>query len=55
MEDNTYRDLSCILMQELYENGLFDINEITKKYRMNKEFKMALQEIYHEYFPDEEE
>lgn len=53
--NDTYRDLSCILMQELFENGLFDINEIAKKYRMNKKFKMALQEIYCEYFPDVEE
>jgi hypothetical protein len=47
-----YKDLTAILMQELFENDLFDIEELAEKYTMNNETKNALKELYNEYFEE---
>lgn len=46
----TYYSLTAILMQELFENDLFNIKELADKYTMNKEQKTTLKELYNEYF-----
>ena len=53
MEENVYESLTAILMQELFENGLFDINELATKYRFNNEMEVALKNIYNEYFGED--
>lgn len=45
-----YKDLTAILMQELFENDLFDLKELADKYTMTEEQKTALKEIYNIYF-----
>jgi hypothetical protein len=50
MED--YKDLTAILMQELFENDLFNIEELAKKYDMGKELKNCLLKVYKEYFEE---
>lgn len=52
MKENIYEDLTAILMQELFENGLFDINEIASKYTMTDKCKDCLLAIYNEYYSD---
>lgn len=47
-----YFGLTAILMQELFENGLFNIEEISNKYTMSAEQKTTLKEIYNIYFEE---
>lgn len=48
-----YYDLAAILMQELFENGLLDIDALQDKYEMTNEFKQCLVDLYNEYFYEE--
>ena len=45
-----FYSLAAVFMQELFENGLFDINELSNKYNLNREQQRALKEIYNEYY-----
>lgn len=47
-----YKDLTAILIQELFENGLFNIEELAEKYTLNGNTKNALKELYNEYFEE---
>ena len=53
MKENIYECLTAILMQELFENGLFDIDEISKKYTMDEETETVLKELYKEYYGED--
>lgn len=54
MPENIHENLTAILMQELFENGLFDINELTEKYTFSEELKEALTATYNQYYKEEE-
>ena len=47
---SNFKDLSAILMQELFENDLFNIDYIANKYNMNEQLKALLTNLYEEYF-----
>lgn len=50
----TNKSLVYILLQELFENDLFDLDELADKYTMTSEQAHALQNIYDElYYCDE--
>lgn len=51
-EKEKYNYLTAILMQELFENGLFNIEELAEKYTMGKEQRQTLTELYNTYFED---
>ncbi len=53
MKENIYEGLTAILMQELFENGLFDISELVVKYRLNANQTNALKELYDEYYGED--
>lgn len=53
-KENIYEGLTATLMQELFENGLFNIDEIAEKYTLSDKQKNALTNIYSEYFGDDE-
>ena len=50
-----YYCLTAILMQELFENDIFNIEELSKKYTMNKAQETALEELYNVYYGQFEE
>lgn len=49
-----YKDLCAILTQELFENDLFNIDELAKKYNFSQELRNTLTTIYNQYFDDED-
>lgn len=51
-KENIYEGLTAIFVQELFENGLFNIDEIAEKYTLSDKQKNALTNIYSEYFGD---
>lgn len=50
----TIESLVYILMQELFENDLYDIEELTEKYTLNNEQVNNLNTIYNELYGAEE-
>lgn len=44
------KQIIYILIQELYENELFDIKELQEKYSLTAKQKIALQKIYNEIY-----
>ena len=50
----TIESLVYILMQELFENGLYDIEELTEKYTLNSEQVKELTNIYNELYGEQE-
>ena len=48
-----YYILSAVLMQELFENGLFDLEEIAEKYSLDSNVKESLEELYENYYGEE--
>ena len=54
-EKDIYYTLTAILVQELFENDLFDIEELAKKYTLNKDTKDTLTKIYKRYYEIDEE
>ena len=53
MKENIYEDLTAILMQELFENGLFNIDELVVKYTLDANQTNALKEVYDEYYSED--
>ena len=49
-EKDIFYCLTAILMQELFENGLFDVQELADKYTMSIEQTKTLFDIYNTYF-----
>ena len=45
-----YETLTYILLQELFENGLFDIDELNNKYILSKAQVKALNKTYNELY-----
>lgn len=50
----TTKSLVYVLMQEMFENDLFDIAELTEKYTLNSEQVEELTNIYNELFGEQE-
>ena len=50
----TMESLVYILMQELFENDLYDIQELTEKYRLSNNQRNLLKNIYDELYGAEE-
>ena len=48
------RSLVYILMQELFENDLFEIEDLTNKYSLNKEQIKELDSIYNELYGEDD-
>ncbi len=53
MKANIYEGLTAILMQELFENGLFDISELATKYGFSEEQEVTLRSIYSQYYEED--
>ena len=51
--ENIYKDLTAVLMQELFEGGNFDFDWIARRYGFNEEMATALKELYTEYYGEE--